>query len=169
MKYIFAEKPLTIKAAAKANPQKIGDALQAISTANKGRLTPKAVVNAARDPKHPLNRHFEWDDSKAAEAFRLEQARTIIRIIRVEDADAQDGNVRAFLSIGEKSGTSYRSLDDVKSSPDLQAIVLRQAERDLLAFETRYRELSDICEVVKTAREKVVARRRTKQESRVNV
>ena len=166
-KYVFAERPLAIKNAKKASAQKIGEALQTVATANKGRLTPKAVVNAARDPKSPLHRHFEWDNTKAAEAFRLEQARAIVRVIRIDDADTAGTTVRAFLSVGEKTGVSYRTLDDVRSSADLKAIVLRQAERDLKAFEDRYRELSDICEVVRTAREKIAARR-SNQESRVN-
>lgn len=48
-----------------------------------GVLTPAAVVDAARDESHPLHDRFEWDDSKAAEAHRLNQARVLIRSVRV--------------------------------------------------------------------------------------
>jgi len=44
-----------------------------------GRITPNSVVDDARDPDSPLHGFFQWDDSKAAEAYRLDQARALIR------------------------------------------------------------------------------------------
>ena len=44
-----------------------------------GNLTPEAVVNEARDEASLLHPYFEWDDIVAGEAFRLNQARTLIR------------------------------------------------------------------------------------------
>lgn len=167
MRYVFRDdRPVTISNAKKANPQVIGEALEKITATADGKLTPHAVVEAARNQRHPLHKFFEWDDAVAAEAYRVDQAREIIRIVRVEDADAEDGNVRAFLSISDRSGTSYRRVGDVKSSVELQAIILRQAERDLEAFERRYRELKDVCDVVRTARESIAAKRTASDESR---
>lgn len=48
-----------------------------------GTLTAETVLDDARDPQSPLHAHFEWDDSKAAEAFRLDQARKLIRSVRL--------------------------------------------------------------------------------------
>lgn len=158
VQYVFRDEPLTIKAAKKAKPQVIGDALSAIATANGGRLTPVAVVDSARDPSHPLHVHFEWDDAKAAESFRLEQAREIIRVVRVEDDEREPP--RAFLSVSEgRAGTSYRTLGDVMDSAELQNIVLAQAERDLVAFQRRYAQLVDVCDIVAKARDAVAKRR----------
>lgn len=152
--YKFREdESLTIPNAKKANPQKIGEALEAIATENAGRLTPHAIVAAASNRKNPLHPFFEWDDSAAANAYRLDQARALVRIIRVDDGASAEPP-RAFLSVSDR-GTSYRSLAEVQRSPDLQTIVLRQAERDLAAFQTRYREMADICEIIMSAREKV--------------
>ena len=146
IKYRFKEdEPLTIKAADKANPQKIGEALTKISAINGGHLVPAAVVEAARDAKSVLHRHFEWSDKVAAEKFRLDQARSLIRCIHVESEDAESGVTRAFLSIREKTGVSYRTITDVLNSSDLQQRLLAQAEKDLLAFEARYQNLEDIC------------------------
>lgn len=164
--YTFRDGPVTIKNAAKADPQKIGTALAQISEQQKGRLTPPAVVEAARNNRHPLHKFFEWDDKIAAESFRLEQARTLIRSVAiVGEGDADPAP--AFLSIADKGGTSYRSLGDVLDSADLQNSVLAAAERDLAAFERRYRSLSDICQIIRDAREKVAARR-NKHESRLS-
>jgi hypothetical protein len=169
IKYRFKEdEPLTIKAADKANPQKIGEALTKISAVNGGHLIPSAVVDAARDTKSVLHRHFEWNDKNAAEKYRLDQARTLIRCIHVESDDAESGVTRAFLSIRDKSGTSYRTITDVLNSADLQQRVLAQAEKDLLAFEARYQNLEDICSLIRAARERIAVRRSAGQDNRAS-
>lgn len=158
IRYAFKDAPVTIKAGAKADPQKIGEELAAISAANGGRLTPKSVVEKAANPRHPLHRFFEWDDAKAANAHRLEQARELIRIIRVDDDDGKQ--VRAFFSINDR-GTSYRSLTEVRQSQGLQELVLKSALKDLRAWEARYRDLTDACDLVRQAQRKVGARLKT--------
>jgi hypothetical protein len=169
IKYRFKEdEPLTIKSADKANPQKIGEALTKISAINGGHLVPAAVVDAARDAKSVLHKHFEWNDKTAAEKFRLDQARSLIRSIHVESADTESGVARAFLSIREKSGVSYRTIEDVLSSADLQQRIVAQAERDLISFETRYKNLTDICDLIRQARERLAVRRQAGQDNRTN-
>ena len=155
--YTFKDGPVTIKNAKKADPQKIGVALAKIAEQQKGRLTPPAVVEAARDQRHPLHKHFEWDDQVAAEAYRLDQARVLIRSVRIVGEDDAEP-APAFLSVADKGGTSYRTFAEVMDSADLQNTVLAAAERDLAAFERRYRALADICEVIRYAREKIAAR-----------
>lgn len=167
-RYSFADgEILAIKAIGQANPQKLGEALEVISAKSGGRLTPPAVVEAARDKKNILHKHFEWSDPVAAEAYRLDQARSLIRCIHVESTEAENGYARAFLSIKDRDGTSYRSLSDVMRSADLQAKVLAAAERDLISFENRFRDMTDICDLIRTARERIAARR-AKDESRVS-
>lgn len=159
IKYTFSDGPVTINGGRKANPQVIGEALAEIAAAAGGKLTPPAVVEAARPVGHPLHAHFEWDDSKAAELYRHDQAREIIRVIRVDD-EIHDEKPRAFLSVSDTSGVSYRALGEVQGSRDLQLLVLKQAERDLGAFQQRYRDLTDICDLVRPAAEAVKTRRK---------
>lgn len=166
-KYLFREdKVLAIKGADKADAQKIGEALEQISISADGFLTPQAIVDAAKDRRNVLHRHFEWDDTEAANQWRLEQARSIVQSIHVEASETESGYSRAFLSIREKDGTSYRSIQDILQSADLQSKVLAAAERDLLAFESRYRSLTDICDIIRSVRETVSTRRNSKIESR---
>lgn len=46
---------------------------------NHGKITPKMVVDAARDDDSALHNYFEWDDGVAAENYRMMQARTLLR------------------------------------------------------------------------------------------
>jgi hypothetical protein len=40
--------------------------------------TPAMLLDSARDEKSPLHRFFEWDDSRAAEKYRIAQATQMI-------------------------------------------------------------------------------------------
>ena len=48
-----------------------------------GVLSPANVIEAARDPNSAMHGQFEWDDSEAAQAYRLQQARALIRRVKV--------------------------------------------------------------------------------------
>lgn len=160
IKYIFREdEPRTFQGGDKANAQRIGEALAVITERNGGHLYPDAVVSAARDDKSPLHTHFEWNDRIAGHKYRLDQARSLIRCINVIDTRTESGVIRAFVSIKDKSGVSYRAMGDVLNSADLQAKVLAAAERDLLAFESRYKALEDVCDLLREARKRIAARK----------
>lgn len=55
-----------------------------LALAEAGALTPKNTVDRARDPASPLHAHFTWDDGEAAELYRQQEARAIIRVVKVE-------------------------------------------------------------------------------------
>ena len=48
-----------------------------------GILTPDAVLHDARNIDSPLHSYFDWDDKTAAHKFRLDQARKLIRSVRL--------------------------------------------------------------------------------------
>lgn len=164
IRYVFREdRPLAIKNAKDADPQLIGAALDEISRKHGGALTPNAVVETARNNRSVLHKHFDWDDKVAGEKWRLEQARGLVASIHVEAAETETGYSRAFLSIQDRDGRSYRTVSDVMKSVDLQAKVLAAAERDLLAFERRYRSLGEICELIRGVREQIAKRANPKE------
>lgn len=57
--------------------------LHDLAALNNGVLTPEMIVEAAKDPASPIHEEFEWDDARAAHLHRLNQARTLIRGVRV--------------------------------------------------------------------------------------
>lgn len=61
-----------------------------------GNFTPTDVLDIAKSPKSPLHKYFEWDDSKAAHAYRLTQARHLVLSIGLESGGNQ---MRAFDSM----------------------------------------------------------------------
>lgn len=147
--YTFkADEPVRIKNAKDADPEIIGAVFSEIARKNNNHLHAHTVVNEARDPASPLHKHFEWDNSKAAEGFRLQQARALIRTVLVSDNNNPEAEpVRAFFSIkDDKDGYSYRPVETVVSSAELRLSLLRSARRDLRAFQIRYRSITELCD-----------------------
>lgn len=158
IRYEFRD-PLTIQNGKKADPQKIGEALEKIGGLD-GEVRPEAVVEAARPRRHILHPHFEWRDDVAAEAYRVDQARRLVRCVRIVEED--DGPSRmAYVSITDRSqGRRYVPTGKVIDNTILQLEVLRQAEVDLAAWERRYQELANFCNEIRIVRERLRDRRR---------
>ena len=57
-------------------------------------LTASKVVATAKPANNPLHPHFEWCDKKAAEEYRLKQARSLIRVVNVYIENDEDKIVR---------------------------------------------------------------------------
>lgn len=115
-----------------------------------GSLTPRIVVDVARDPEHPLHGRFEWDDSIAGEKYRLAQARELIRLA-VEFVDAPSGpvKVRSFHSVNRVDGPTYEPVADIKADGFMSRLVLQSAERE---WKSLFRKYSHLAEFLSTVR-----------------
>lgn len=104
-----------------------------------GRLRAEAVVEYARNPKTALHSCFEWDDTAAAVAWRLEQARQIIRV-RVTILDPGDGDevlVRAYVSLAPPVPGYVETADVLSSKRGRRELILKLLER-MLAIAQSY-------------------------------
>jgi len=141
----------------KQNLWDIYKALEEIRKANGGILRPKDVVDAARDPNHILHPYFEWDDTKAAELYRLEQARSLIRRVEIEVKieDRKPVKVRAYVSLQDdrQKGDSYRATVEVLSQEELREKLLEEARREMEAFIKKYRTLDELAGVIQAMEE----------------
>lgn len=135
--------------------------LEAIAQSNGGIVDPQSVVDASRSEDAPLHNLFEWDDSVAAEKYRVTQARFIIRNITVcEDAKP---TVRQFVHAVQPG---YVTIHTALKSEEMKAALLDRAVADMTAFRAKYRALEELCEVV-DAMEKT-EKRIIRKETRVN-
>ena len=105
-------------------------------------ITPKIVVEESRNNDSVLHSCFEWDDSKAAEAYRERQAQHIIANIVVEKVNDVDvsSDVRAFVHIQN----DYKPIDTVVKVKDYRQELLTNALKDLEAFRSKYKALSEL-------------------------
>ena len=110
-----------------------------------GGLTAKRLVDESRPEDAPLHKEFEWDDATAAEAYREEQARYIIRSIVIQPEPTKNEVARAFFQGSEQK--VFESLPIILSDAKKTNALLDMALRELKAFELKYSTLSQLATV----------------------
>lgn len=113
-------------------------------------LTPATVLEFAKDPSTAAHSHFTWEDTEAANLWRLEQAsRLIIRCrIQVEVAPERTINVRRF--VHDSTSRTYRPTEVVLTGPGRDELFAR-CLRDIQAVQRRYMDLVDFEAVLRAA------------------
>lgn len=114
-----------------------------------GRLTPRELVDESRDEGAPLHKAFEWDDAKAADAYRMSQASYIIRSVELVREDVSEP-VRAFVSVSvtDDGARCYQSIEPTLREAATREAVLEEARRELDAFKRKYRGLEELAAVI---------------------
>lgn len=124
--------------------------LHRLAQLNGGVLLPSTVVDAARDAASPLHGQFEWDDSEAAERYRLWQARQLIRVtVRMIKPEEPNSAARVFVSLSTDRNESggYRVLADVLSNERMRAQLMEDARIEMRAFQRKYSDLTELANV----------------------
>lgn len=115
-----------------------------------GTITPKIILEDSRDEKAPLHPCFEWNDGKAAEAYRLQQAREILVSLKVTvEKGEKEIQTRAFVNVSmedEKDGT-FIAVGKALSAEDTRQVVLMRAMAELSYFRRKYETLTELSEV----------------------
>lgn len=114
-----------------------------------GDLTPRLVVDAARPTDSPLHSHFEWDDTLAAEKWRLDQAGQLLRVTFKPDP-TQPTHLRAFVAIkGEDSPqSSYVPTETAMQDDFMRTLVLRSMNREWKSFKKRYEHMAEFAALI---------------------
>ena len=119
-----------------------------------GLLRAEDVVETARHPDNPLHTYFTWDDSAAADQWRLMQARQLIRKVIVTGPGDDDTPLPKYVSLRSdrmKPGGGYRSTNEVVNNKDLLAELEDTAKRDIDGVLQRYEVLKKLVERVRKA------------------
>ena len=104
--------------------------------------TPEEILEKAKDPDSELHKCFEWDDTVAAEKYRLQQARTIMCNLVWVTEDKKD-EVRVFYNLTfEKS--EYHPTKLILQKPDEYQALLNKAKGELAAFKKKYSMLKEL-------------------------
>jgi hypothetical protein len=125
------------------------DHLQAIRDQH-GALTPVLVVETARDPEHPLHSRFEWDDSIAAEKWRLEQAGQLLRVVKLPTDPSRPDDLRAFVAVkGQDSHKAdYVPTAEALADEFVRKLILRDMEREWRLLKRRYEHMREFADLI---------------------
>ena len=107
--------------------------------------TPESVLEKAKDPNSELHKCFEWDDTKAAEKYRLVQARQMIQFIIIKDTKTKENQVRYYQI--SKEPQVYKPVTFFLENEDEYTVLLDRAKRELKGITERYSQLNELEEV----------------------
>ena len=134
----------------KADANKVYEEIQSLGET----CSKEDIVNKARDERTELHLCFEWDDTKAAEQYRLTQAKDIVRhlyLVREETEDEEPeqedrkitvNQFRCFSNLGKHD--EYESTIQIVRNEDKYQLLLEQARRELRAFKQKYAVLKEL-------------------------
>ena len=109
--------------------------------------TPQAVLEKARDESAELHKCFTWDDSIAAEKYRLTEARLVTRQLVIKEVQVPKDRpeVRLFYKTDNESG--YKPTQIIVRQEDEYKKLLARAYAELRAFKAKYSMLKELQEI----------------------
>ena len=124
-----------------ADAQKVANEIAEIGES----ATPQEILDKGRNPNTELHKCFEWDDSKAAEKYRIQQARTPVRCLVITEPDEPEPGkpeVRVFYKTSGNEG--YKPTTTIMQNRDEYARLLERAYAELSAFKAKYGALTEL-------------------------
>lgn len=138
--------------------------LQALCDRHKGKLTPQIVLEEASHQSSPIHHLFTWDDTEAAEQYRLLQAADIIRRVKVKVrvSESQTRLVRAFVNIENPADDDlidrkrvYVPVVEALRKSQTRAQVIDALHREAMEWKHRaetYEVFAETCKAIKRIR-----------------
>jgi hypothetical protein len=121
-----------------------GEAIESIIQRGNGYIEPMDIVNEARPETNPLHCAFEWDNDKAAEAYRIEQARYLMRILVIVTSNGDEEPIitRAFVNVlDEEEESRFTTIQRAIENKDEWEYVIKQAYNELQTWREKYKTL----------------------------
>lgn len=142
----------------------VGTALESIE-ARDGSVTSQSFLEYSRPEDSATHSMFEWDDTIAAEKYRLRQAGAIINQLEVklefENSPAQGAEIKvvpikAFMNVSAKAPTEagvFINAVTVQQEDEYRNTVLQNALSELRAFQRKYSNFSEFSKVFDAIKE----------------
>lgn len=125
----------------KADAEKVYREIEKIGT-----KSPQNIVDyAAAHPTSELHKCFTWDDTKAANEWRKQEARQVIRLLVFSDDET---NEPTQIRVLQKATDSYEPVKTIVRNNDEYAKLLARAKAELKAFRERYKQINELEKVL---------------------
>lgn len=134
----------------RSRAQVYGEYLEKLAMANKKELKPEIIVRAARSEDSPIHECFEWDDSKAAEKYRLEQARKLVNHLEIKiEFKKGERFQKAWFSIttNGRNQRAYNHMNVVFTEKPKRDQVIQQALREIKDWQKRYESYQELAQI----------------------
>lgn len=117
-----------------------------------GEVTAVNLLDESRPEDAPLHKCYEWDDSVAAEQYRLFQSRKILSAVHVvilnDDGAKVETRMMANVTENRTGEGRYINMVAALAHVDSRAIVLNRAREEMKTFKDKYQNLSELSKVM---------------------
>ena len=130
--------------------QIVGEELEKLKQ-KKSEFTSQDVVDMARSKNSKLHPLFEWDDKKAAEMLRNQQATTILHCLVTVPDDDERPTTRAYVCITplrSREKGKFAAIKEAMENAQTKEVVLKNALAELMAFKRKYSTLEELSKVI---------------------
>lgn len=148
----------------KVSAETVGRVLEGIEK-KRGCVTAQDFLDYSRSETAETHSMFEWDDTVAAEKYRLGQSSKIINQIEVkvvrEPDDGKELTISAFVNVSPKApaaNATWVNIEKAHGDKDLWHRVMANAMGELKAFKrkySRYKEFSGVIAEIDKIEEKL--------------
>lgn len=142
----------------KADAEKVANEIDQISKQNgvgpDESINAKDYVSWARNnPNSESYKCFDWNDTTAAEKWRIKQARDIMcNLVFVEDKSEENDIVSEPTSIRLMYGTydnnTYKKPEIILQNPDEYKKLLERGKEELKSFKERYKTIKEFQNII---------------------
>lgn len=125
-----------------------------------GEVTKERFLEASRPDDSPTHSMFEWDDEKAAEAYRLSMSGKIIGSIHIKyiNDNNEECSVRAYVNTSPMKETAkYESVEVVLSDEDKRSVYLTRIKQELDNYIRRNSHIEELADILIEAGERLKA------------
>lgn len=132
----------------KADAQKCADEIMGICEELES-ATPQQILEKARDSSTELHKCFTWDDTEAAEKWRISEARAVVRNLKIieqkPDEQPEPTTIRVFYKTDNESG--YKPTKLILKKPDEYKALVERCRSELLAIKQKFNSISEYEEI----------------------
>jgi len=116
-------------------------------------VKPEQVLAKAKDKNSELHKCFDWNDSSAAEKYRLFQAKQVINHLIViqrdnENEESDPIQFRVMLKNERTKESGYKQTIVMVRDEDEYSKLLEQAYAELYSFKQKYSCLSELANIL---------------------
>ena len=109
--------------------------------------TPSQILEKAKDETTELHKCFIWDDTEAANRWRLETARRIVQNIVITRVERPEDKPQIRYFYKAENGEGYKPIKTIIKRPDAYQALVARAWNELSAFKSKYSALSEFEEI----------------------
>lgn len=129
----------------KGDPSAVYEEIQSIGDS----YTPQDILEYAREYEDSeLHKCFDWDDSTAAEKWRIHTARQICCSLKVVVTQDKKEPISYRVIQHDNEGKAYKPVTLTVRNDDEYSKLLKQAKAELAAFHKRYKSIVELESVI---------------------